>query len=342
MPNSPKAYAQATRRNINHVLVDNFFVKPITTFGIQFLCGNQTKTSSIYTHTLKSPWETASVHLSIFAIPSHLNSGFVKMAYADRKMMAMSSHATEYYDRVRFEVWKNSSSKASEVESVLKDAEMFVLDNMFESKTTSNVSADWFRWKVAKAAWNEYCKSPSDHRFLDLLNNQYSSTAKIDPFPLENEEPYVHDIPCCEQYFRYWYLQNKFPVTMGSDRITVSSSADTTTTQARKALAQNVHSSPLALTPCGEPLAFPIPKVRQLELCVGDDKNMQPILSEAASILGPEFTLLCSFDGRRPAVVTLGLAPGVDYNNRNVSCEPATRSTGLWTDGKPCSKARPN
>lgn len=81
------------------------------------------------------------------------------MAYADRTTMAMSALATGYYDRVRNEVSRKYPNKGLEVESVLMDAEIFVLDKLFESKTTPNVSADWFRWKVAEAAWREYCKS---------------------------------------------------------------------------------------------------------------------------------------------------------------------------------------
>ncbi|KAK7931164.1 hypothetical protein PG985_001876 [Apiospora marii] len=199
------------------------------------------------------------------------------MAYADRTTMAMSPRATGYYDI---------------------DAEIFVLDELFESNTTPNVSADWFRWRVAEATWSE--------------------CVEFEPFPFEDEEPYVHDVPCCEQYVRHWYLQKKLPPSMKGDRITVSSSTDATPLQVRKILAQSVHNSPLVLTPCGDPLAFPIPKVRKLELCVGAEEDMRSTMSEAASILGPEFTLSCSFGGRRRAVVTFGLAPGVDHNNENV------------------------
>ncbi|KAK8115489.1 hypothetical protein PG984_011991 [Apiospora sp. TS-2023a] len=219
------------------------------------------------------------------------------MVYTDRMTSAMSPLANQYYDTVKARVLAKRPNHAERIEKTLKRMMIPVLMGCFKKGMHPGLSADVFRWNVARAAWKHY--------FHD------------EPFPCEDKKPERYDTPCCEQYVRYWYLHTKMAPSISGERTTICSSTETTPIHAREAFAQKVHNS-LKLVEDGEPLAFPIPKVRQLQLCVGDKENMKKTLIEAASVLGPEFTLSCLFGGNERAVLILGLAPGVDGDNENV------------------------
>ncbi|KAK7991426.1 hypothetical protein PG988_000220 [Apiospora saccharicola] len=245
------------------------------------------------------------------------------MAYRDRTTMSMSPLATKWHDMVKTRAlaikpdadvhskpttkWQDNFQPEAVVEGpglvttqlmlLFEAAQGAILKNLFRNQIRCNLSADYFQWNVAKAVWDEL----------------YS-----EPFPYETEKPATYGTPYCEQYVRYSYIHNNVDPTISGERITVSSSADMTPVQVREKLAQSARNSSLILVDGGEPLAFPIPRVRQLHLCVGTMEKMQETMNHAASILGPEFTLSCSFGGNDRATITLGLAPGVDSNNEYV------------------------
>lgn len=105
---------------------------------------------------------------------------------------------------------------------------------------------------------------------------------------------------------------------LSGNRRTVGSSSEMTPVEVRDILAQRVRPKPVVPARGCEPLAFPVPTVRQPELCLGPRDDIQKTMVEAAKILGPEFTLSCSYGGNEAAIVTLGLAPGVDANDERV------------------------
>ncbi|KAK8085858.1 hypothetical protein PG997_007129 [Apiospora hydei] len=86
----------------------------------------------------------------------------------------------------------------------------------------------------------------------------------------------------------------------------------------RDKIAKKVRTRPIEAIDGCEPLAFPLPETRRFHLYLGDKENIKKTITEAASILGPEFSLSCSFGGNQRTIVTFGLAPGVDVNNESV------------------------
>ncbi|KAK7976816.1 hypothetical protein PG989_015279 [Apiospora arundinis] len=167
--------------------------------------------------------------------------------------------------------------------------EAVALDGLYQKGMQPSVSADCFRWNVAMVTWFEF--------FPDV------------PFSYKDEFPALHGVPICEQYVRYWWMKKKASSRYDGPKQTVCSSTETTPIEIRAALAQRP-----------EPLEFPLPTVRQPELCIGlsTEEAMKQTMVEAASILGPEFTLSFSTGGGGDTTITFGLAPGVDHTDEEV------------------------
>ncbi|KAK8040242.1 hypothetical protein PG991_000030 [Apiospora marii] len=222
------------------------------------------------------------------------------MAYADRTTAAMSPLADKWYDTVRTRVLGNrpDPAKKQHLEGIFFKHQAGVLLGFANGGLPPSVSADIFRWNVARATWK--------HQVPD------------EPFPHEDEKPPTYGVPCCEQWVRKWYMEMQDRKNTEGPRTTISSSPSATTVEQRTILANRVRPAPMVAEEGCEPLVFPLPRSRHPDLCLGPKENIEQTLVEAANILGHEFTLSCSFGGNQAMSFTLGLAPSVDANDERV------------------------
>ncbi|KAK8054220.1 hypothetical protein PG996_013521 [Apiospora saccharicola] len=219
------------------------------------------------------------------------------MAYRDRTTMSMSPLATKWHDMVKTRAlaikpdadvhskpttkWQDNFQPEAVVEGPgLVTTQLMLLFEAAQGAILKNLFRNQIRCSLSADyfQWN-VAKAVWDELSNDLF------CPDSEPFPYETEKPATYGTPYCEQRKDHGELVCRYDPSPG---------------------------------PWRRALAFPIPRVRQLHLCVGTMEKMQDTMNHAASILGPEFTLSCSFGGNDRATITLGLAPGVDSNNEYV------------------------
>ncbi|KAK8100099.1 hypothetical protein PG999_010473 [Apiospora kogelbergensis] len=222
------------------------------------------------------------------------------MAYADKMTTAMSPLAIKWYDGVKAHFLAKWPGTLPTLQTLIERVEAPVLEDFYRRSSQPCVSADFFRWSVARATWHE------------LFEQEQT------PFPFQGEKPAVFGGPFCEQYACYWYAQVKAERHISGPRTQVGSSSDCTSVQERATLSQRVRPEPMVPAVGCEPLAFPLPNARQPELCLGPRGDLKKTMVEAAAIFGPEFTLTCFHGDQKAHMIVFGLAPGVDANDERV------------------------
>ncbi|KAK8015365.1 hypothetical protein PG990_008661 [Apiospora arundinis] len=236
------------------------------------------------------------------------------MAYVARTTSEIGVPGTTWYEGVKGHILDKFPKQTTKgLDKLMRQMEAVALDGLYQKGMPPSVSAGCFRWNIAMVTWIEF--------FPDV------------PFPYKDEFPALHGVPICEQYVRYWWMKKKASFRYDGSKQTVCSSTETTPIEIRAALAQRVRPDsmididackslkiPLPMVRQPEPLEFPLPTVRQPELCIGlsTEEAMKQTLVEAASILGPEFTLSFSTGGGSDTTITFGLAPGVDHTDEEV------------------------
>lgn len=82
------------------------------------------------------------------------------MAYADRMTTAMLPLAIKWYDGVKAHFLAKWPGTLPTLQTLIKRVEAPVLEGFYRRSLQPCVSADFFRWSVARATWHELCKYP--------------------------------------------------------------------------------------------------------------------------------------------------------------------------------------